>query len=373
MNIELRQWYFGDEERLINLYDHYDRSCCDINNPAPGECTKDTANLTIRHYVDMGYYNVGFARAIVLDGKVVGHIQYLKSGQLDEADCEVQIFLLPEACGRGVATEALKKMIDMALLWQNYESVHASIFDTNVAARRVAEKAGMQCCGIDPSGDATSPHKKLLYVIRRPRKELKNSGVELKPWEACDTDALARLCETADNRYDDMENPILACGYAHTEEQLASLGAEERHQRMLRSVRSNIDHWNTMERVGAGIYRAIANDGVVVGLISLRRLYGRSAIDGQLGYMMMPEHCGKGIATEAVRLMLDEVFSLPRLHRVSAHVYRPNEASSRVLEKNGFRLEAVQKNAVLCEGTPTDYLLYGLLRSEFEKMSYAEK
>ena len=37
MNIELRQWYFGDEESLIRLYDSYDRSSCDWDLPEPGE------------------------------------------------------------------------------------------------------------------------------------------------------------------------------------------------------------------------------------------------------------------------------------------------------------------------------------------------
>jgi len=53
-----------------------------------------------------------------------------------------------------------------------------------------------------------------------------------------------------------------------------------------------------------------------------------------------------------------------KFHRISAWVYSPNVASKRVLEKNGFCLEGVQKEAVLCEGVPTDHILYGLLKSE---------
>ena len=84
---------------------------------------------------------------------------------------------------------------------------------------------------------------------------------------------------------------------------------------------------------------------------------------------MMPEYCGKGIATKAVHLMVDEVFStLAELHRVSAWVYAPNEASKRVLLKNGFRLEGVLKEAVMCEGEPVDYLVYGLIRKDFHNV-----
>jgi RimJ/RimL family protein N-acetyltransferase len=37
-----------------------------------------------------------------------------------------------------------------------------------------------------------------------------------------------------------------------------------------------------------------------------------------------------------------------------------------VLQKNGFRLEGVQKDAVMCEGVPVDHLVYGLLRKDFQ-------
>ena len=45
MNIELRQWYFGDEQALINLYDNYDRSFCEFNYPEPGQCDESDANI----------------------------------------------------------------------------------------------------------------------------------------------------------------------------------------------------------------------------------------------------------------------------------------------------------------------------------------
>lgn len=45
MKIELRQWYFGDEPKLIDLYNRYDRSYTDFSHPAPGECTQSDANL----------------------------------------------------------------------------------------------------------------------------------------------------------------------------------------------------------------------------------------------------------------------------------------------------------------------------------------
>lgn len=86
-------------------------------------------------------------------------------------------------------------------------------------------------------------------------------------------------------------------------------------------------------------------------------------MDGKLGYMMMPEYCGKGIATEAVRLIVKEAFRRKPYERLSAVVYEPNLASVRVLEKNGFVLEGKKLKAVKCNGIIYNTLHFGLLRS----------
>lgn len=369
MNIELRQWYFGDEQALINLYNNYDRTYCDFSYPEPGKCDEASANWDIRRYVDMGYNGYGYARAIVQDGMVVGHIQYTQRADVYDANCDVEIILLPEACNKGIGCEALKQMMEHAFYKGNYECMFATMLDTNAAARRMVEKAGMQYCGIDDSCEWTfhgKPCTKIVYGISRPRKETTNNGVELKPWECRDIDALAHLYDTVDKRYDDILDPILASGRAMNMEEIEAMEPEVRQRQMLLSLHEQVDRWNIWERQGDDIYRAILNDGEVVGLVTIRMQDGKHSIDGLLGYMLMPEYCGKGIATQAVHLMLEETFQLREFHHVTALVYGPNVASSRVLEKNGFHLEGVQKEAVLCEGVPADYLVYGLLQREFK-------
>lgn len=394
MDIELRQWYFGDEDILINLYNNYDRSYCDLNYPEPGQCDHDEANWHIRCSVDMGCNWNGWARAIVvnqaegipLDGlpdskisslieteekdkmvkRVVGYIKYTKRTDLYDANCDVSVILLPEACGHGVGSEALKQMIKHAFYVHNYEGVYATMLDSNKAARRMCEKAGMTYCGVDDSQKWTfhgEPCTKVVYAIQRPKKEIAQKGVAIKPWERRDIDALAHLFETYDGRYDDVSDPLADIRRYHQYDENWEPSPEWLHERMLFAMHDYVDQWNVDEEQGGDICRAIVNDGEIVGLVSLRMQNGKRSIDGLLGYMMMSEHCGKGIATKAVSLMLDEVFRLRKLHRVTARVYGPNKASIRVLEKNGFQLEGVLREAVLCEGKPTDYLVYGLLSS----------
>jgi ribosomal-protein-alanine N-acetyltransferase len=166
--------------------------------------------------------------------------------------------------------------------------------------------------------------------------------VEIRQWYLQDKEAFARLNNTVDCTYDD-----------HFVEYPCS--------------EDDADYWIKAmvdsEYEGNQIYRAIVAEGEVVGLVSVTMPRGNHCVDGKLGYMMMPEFCGKGIATEAVRLMVNQAFRRKPYERLSATVYEPNIVSVRVLEKNGFVLEGKKANAVRCNGIVYNTLHYGLLRS----------
>lgn len=55
-----------------------------------------------------------------------------------------------------------------------------------------------------------------------------------------------------------------------------------------------------------------------------------------LGYSVLDEFRNQGYATEAVRALLPEIFTLPGIRRIIAATYPDLKASIRVLEKNGF-------------------------------------
>ncbi len=76
--------------------------------------------------------------------------------------------------------------------------------------------------------------------------------------------------------------------------------------------------------------RVIVVQDRVAGVVSRFRLDGRDAI----GYRVTESLWGQGIATEAVRLFLDEILDRPLWARVASS----NKASIRVLEKCGFGL-----------------------------------
>lgn len=75
------------------------------------------------------------------------------------------------------------------------------------------------------------------------------------------------------------------------------------------------------------------------------------------------EH-GKGIATEAVRLVCDFGFKTKELHRISAGGYATNLATKRVLEKNGFVLEGIYREKVYINGNYIDAFWYAKLNKK---------
>ena len=85
--------------------------------------------------------------------------------------------------------------------------------------------------------------------------------------------------------------------------------------------------------------------------------------DATIGYWLGEPYWGRGIATEAVRLLTDHAFRTHKLRRAEARVYAWNPASVRVLEKAGYVLEGRLRNAVEKDGEVTDELVYGYVRA----------
>jgi RimJ/RimL family protein N-acetyltransferase len=96
-------------------------------------------------------------------------------------------------------------------------------------------------------------------------------------------------------------------------------------------------HWQAILADSHVIARAIVVDGMLVGSVNVFPMEGRSAV----GYWIAREHWGRGIATRALALLLEEVKERP----ITAWVADTNAASCRVLEKCGFQVEGTLESA----------------------------
>ncbi len=86
-----------------------------------------------------------------------------------------------------------------------------------------------------------------------------------------------------------------------------------------------------------------------------------------IGVALLPAYRGRGLGTVAQRLLVDRLFSGdPDLHRVQSDTAVDNIAEHRALQKVGFVVEGVVRDAEFRDGRFHDHTLYSILRSEWE-------
>lgn len=85
-----------------------------------------------------------------------------------------------------------------------------------------------------------------------------------------------------------------------------------------------------------------------------------------IGYFLSESHWGKGIATEAVSILLEFLFTHVNVNRIQAEVMPLNEISKKVLLKNGFLYEGTLRQATLWSGKGiVDLEIYGVLKEDY--------
>jgi RimJ/RimL family protein N-acetyltransferase len=104
--------------------------------------------------------------------------------------------------------------------------------------------------------------------------------------------------------------------------------------------------------------------GEVVADVILHWVSGEHGL-GEIGYIVHPDHAGRGYATEATRPLLGIAFDHVRLHRVIGRLDARNAASARVLEKLGLRQEAHFVENERVRGEWQSELVYAILAREW--------
>eukprot|EP01116_Phalansterium_solitarium_P001422 TRINITY_DN11219_c0_g1_i2.p1 TRINITY_DN11219_c0_g1~~TRINITY_DN11219_c0_g1_i2.p1 ORF type:complete len:207 (+),score=20.81 TRINITY_DN11219_c0_g1_i2:171-791(+) len=100
----------------------------------------------------------------------------------------------------------------------------------------------------------------------------------------------------------------------------------------------------------------------------------------ELGYWLGEEYWGRGLVSEAISLIVEFAWSERftslnqgvQVERLTAIPFAHNHASHRVLQKNGFALESVQKKAWLKDGQLIDGLVYVKFRPDSDSGSLAK-
>lgn len=110
---------------------------------------------------------------------------------------------------------------------------------------------------------------------------------------------------------------------------------------------------------------AIEVEGEAAGAIGYVPGMDVERYSAEIGYWLGESCWGRGIATEALLLVTDHVFTTANLLRLFALPFADNLASARVLEKAGYVREAVLRSSSVKYGQPRDQLLYARINQSW--------
>ena len=155
------------------------------------------------------------------------------------------------------------------------------------------------------------------------------------------------------------------------EDDIPSIAAYANNFNVSRYLASRMPYPYTVEdakwwvRTGSreqGLNQAISLDGECIGVVGVRPGANEYRYSAEIGYWIAEQFWGRGIGSDAVAQMTGRIFAETEIVRLYAPVYSPNKASMRVLEKNGYNLEAIHKRAVFKNETFMDEHIYARFR-----------
>lgn len=134
------------------------------------------------------------------------------------------------------------------------------------------------------------------------------------------------------------------------------------------TVKNMIGHfardYNKKSRVKWGIF-SIAEPNRLLGIIEAVD-FNQKVNVVTIGYFLVEANWGQGIATEAVKILLDFLFMDVNVNRIQAEVMPQNETSKKVLLKNGFIKEGALRQATLWAGKGIiDIEIYSILKEDY--------
>jgi ribosomal-protein-alanine N-acetyltransferase len=115
-------------------------------------------------------------------------------------------------------------------------------------------------------------------------------------------------------------------------------------------------------RAGNLLPFAVVLDGVLVGQVTVGNLGREPREAAYVGYWVDRAQAGRGITPRALALVLDHAFARLDLPRVEANIQPENDASRRVVEKLGFRLDTLRPGHLHVAGAWRDHLRFELTR-----------
>ena len=140
------------------------------------------------------------------------------------------------------------------------------------------------------------------------------------------------------------------------------------------SFRRRVRHYQREHRDDIGYAFALvrASDDALIGGISLSNVRRGVTQTATLGYWLGLPHVRQGYMADAVAAMIPYAVYGLRLHRIEAATLPDNNASIRVLERNGFRREGYAHRFLKINGSWRDHVLFGIVAEDLRAGAAAD-
>ena len=156
----------------------------------------------------------------------------------------------------------------------------------------------------------------------------------------------------------EQKDEALLVSYLNDEAQTHFLSA-----RLPQPYTSEAARWwvNTGSQIG--VVYAITHNGIFVGSISAIPGEFEKQKTAEIGYWVAKPYWGKGIASEALQKFTELLFENADFIRLNVSVFEGNLSSAKVLQKCGYKLEAVLEKAIYKNGVVFNEMLYSKIRA----------
>jgi RimJ/RimL family protein N-acetyltransferase len=303
---------------------------------------------------------LGFA--ITHRGEFAGSVDLRPQGA---GAAEVGYALHPDARGRHVGSTALRLCLAWAFQSLDLEVVHWRAAVGNWPSRRLAWAVGFQVEGAVRGLLAARDARRDAWVGSLRRGEpMTPAHLWLDP-----VTITGRRVRLRAHRADDLARTVEACNDPGVHRWLSQIPKPYRAEDAAAHQASILeDH-----AAGRALYWAVAGgDDLMVGEIGLFGLRAGLSRAGEIGYWVHPEHRGRSVATEAVRLAARHALLAREdgglgLARVLVRAADDNVGSQRVALRAGFRPSGRDRaSELLGDGTVHDALRFDLVADELD-------
>lgn len=145
MTVELKPWSLEDRGSLAAIGNEVDRSF--LSDRLPDPYTETAADQWLRSVTALDGKN-GIFRAIVVDGQIAGTISVDQKEDVYRKDADIGYFLVNGLWSRGIMTEAVRQVCELAFAQLDIVRITALVYAENVASRRVLERNGFTVEGL---------------------------------------------------------------------------------------------------------------------------------------------------------------------------------------------------------------------------------